>query len=721
MDTAVEEAAPSQTQPTQRPTWDDSPQVDPGREKLVKAWCDKIRRAEKFWEKDFKQMKKCRELARHGAYKDWLDSEAYVVPLVPRHVNTMVSALYAKDPRVEASPRKKLMYTVWDGTQASLQAAMQAQAMAQQANAALQQQAAQGQVVGPMPEIPVDPQAQAILDEIQQAKAYETMVARLGKTMALCWDYFTQEQKANFKAQMKALVRRTKINGVGYVKLGFQRALDKNPEITAGIADITSKIADIQARLALMEKEAPGYEEGSAEVEQLNISMQDLQSQETIVVREGPIFDFPRSDEIIFDTKIRHLKTLTGCRWYAHKLGDFSAEEVLETYKIDLKNAYTRYLPADKAPGAEKTDDACCRLYEVWDIETQMVFVVCDGYPDFVKQPAAPDVKIEGFSTIFPLVFNEVESDDGEIYPPSDVWLMRHPQFEYNRARQGLREHRNANRPKYVTPRGTLEETDKQKLTSAPAHAIIELDGLSSGEKVDDKIQRMDMIGIDPNQYQVEEHYKDTLRAVGTQEANMGGVSGGTATETSIAENSHQSGISDQIDELDDFLSVLAKSTGQLMLGELSYDTVKEIAGPGAVWPDHPMTRDMIAKDLFLSVRAGSSGRPNAAAELAKMERAAPYLIQMPGVNPEPLAEKFSTWLDIDMEKLYTAGIPSITAQNSMVGKMLSATQPGTGDPSTNPADQGGEGGDNEKNPQDNEPGSQPAFPAPNDTGLTSM
>src|ERR1044072_3998526 len=132
MDTAIDEATPS-VQTKARPSWDDTPQVELGRERLVKQWCDKICCAEKFWSKTFKRMKVCRQLARDGADQDWLDNDSYVVPLIPRHVNTMVSALYAKDPRVEAKPRKKLMYTVWDGTEASLQAAMQAkQAQMQQ-------------------------------------------------------------------------------------------------------------------------------------------------------------------------------------------------------------------------------------------------------------------------------------------------------------------------------------------------------------------------------------------------------------------------------------------------------------------------------------------------------------------------------------------------------------------------------------------------------------
>ena len=60
---------------------------------------------------------------------------------------------------------------------------------------------------------------------------------------------------------------------------------------------------------------------------------------------------------------------------------------------------------------------------------------------------------------------------------------------------------------------------------------------------------------IDPNLYNTGPALQDILRVVGTQEANLGGISGGTATESSIAEASRQSTLSSASDELDDMLS----------------------------------------------------------------------------------------------------------------------------------------------------------------------
>lgn len=676
--------------PSVTPTDTPAPEVPESRAKLVQDWLSKIKSAAKYWEQVFKRMRECQQLAVHGADKSWIDAGNYVVPIIPRHINQMVSLLYAKDPRAVATRRKTLMYQIWDGKNDTLQAALQVA----------------GQAVMTGMEVPFD--AAALLNEVKAAEDHNRMVDRMAKSLEILWSYYTAEQASGFKQQMKALVRRAKVNGVGYVKLGYQRILEPRPDVAAKIADATSQIQTIER---LLEENAQDpFSDDNKKLEELRLLLQDLQSQQMLIVREGPVFSFPQSTRVIVDPCCTHLKTFTGAGWVAEEF-DLTPEEVREIYKVDVGKTYTPYSEVKDPVWAQdkgKDKENKCRVYEVQDAKRQQCFVVCDGYPDFLVEPKAPDVKIERFWTIFALVFNEVESED-DLFPPSDVWLMRHTQAEYNRARQGLREHRVANRPKYFAAQGALEEVDKQKLTSAPAHAIIELSGMQPNEDVSKKVQRLEMVAIDPNQYQVEEHYKDMLRTAGSQEANLGATAGATATESSIAEQSRMSSVADNVDDLDDVLTDLAKATGQLMMLELAKETVDEIVGPGSVWPEAKPTREEINKDLLLTIKAGSSGRPNKASELANMERAAPYLMQMPGVNPEPLVRKYADHLDIDVDELYVAGMPSIMAVNAALGK--AAAQPATGNPETNPGDQGAQGATNAPNPEANEPQPQPAYP----------
>ena len=256
-------------------------------------------------------------------------------------------------------------------------------------------------------------------------------------------------------------------------------------------------------------------------------------------------------------------------------------------------------------------------------------------------------------------------------------------QHEYNRARQGLREHRRANRPKYAAPAGVLEEEDKQKLATHPANAVIELQALAAGQKVNDVIQPVGQIGIDPNLYEVRTIFDDIQLVVGAQEAQFGGLSKATATETSIAESARMSSLGANVDELDSFMSEVTRSTGQVLLAELSREEVVKIVGPGAAWPE--MTREEIMEEVFLEIEAGSTGKPNRAAELANIERIMPFLLQIPGMEPRWLAKELLKRLDdkLELDSAFADQVPSIVAMNMQ-------RRDGTGDPALAGAPGGG-------------------------------
>lgn len=690
--------------------------VKPATAALVKRWLKDIQESKEHWAPAFKRMDTCMHIAAEGGSKDWTSNEKnYVVGIVPRHINLSVSQLYARDPRAVAKRRRRLMYQIWDGDPLTLQQAVMAVQPPPGAVATPRGMVVPDPISGAPTAWTPDPNAMALVQEFEQVRQQNEMIDKLGKSLEIVFQYYAGEQANGFKAQMKQLVRRTKVCGVGYVKLLFQRERDfrPKPDVSAKIDDTRNQIAALEM---LMKQAGEGkIEADDAKMAELQSLMQQLMEQASVIVREGPLFEFPRSKEIIPSKKCRHLRTLAGAPWVAHEFS-MSVDEVQKVYNVDISGKFTEYKPDGTKKDDKESKDACkAKLYEVQNIELGQTFVVCEGHDNFVKAPAAPDVKIERFFTIFPLVFNEVESED-TIYPPSDVWLLRHAQDEYNRSRQGLKEHRVAARPRWATQKGVMSEPDKKKLSQAEAFDVVELTSLKPGVKIEDLLQAVPVPGIDPNVYEVQNYFIDVQRSVGTQEANFGGTSKGSATEASISEQSRSISVSDNVDDLDELLTELAKATGHLCLLELSKETVVEIVGPGAVWPEHDMSREEIAKDLYLNVKAASTGRPNKAADLANMERAGPMLMQVPGMNPKVLAERYCEPLDIDMEEAYVEGLPSIQAMNAMAGK----AQASTGDPATNPDDQGGKGANNARNTQQNEPQSQPAYPTSSDQPIST-
>lgn len=706
MQDAPREDAAKAAQPTGSD--ENKPEVAPARAALVKLWQGRVEKARAYWGPYFTRMEKCQEIAAEGGDEAWTkDDKNYVVPIINRHINLAVAQLYARDPRTAAKRRRRMMFKLWDGDPETYKQAMMAVQpppgiMPSSVPGTPPVDGATGQPWEP------DPNAMALIAEVEQAKAYTRMVEGLGKTLEILWTYYTSEQANGFKQQMKALVRRVKVNSVGYVKLLFQRELERHPEIGAQIDDATQALAVIEQRQKQLA--AGDLDADSAQAEELNLLVKNLRAQEYIVVREGPVFDFPETSCILPDPKVKHLKSLVGADWTAHEF-EMTPDEVEQTYGVKVKGCFTEFKPeTDKVTDDGEQPTKVARVYEIEHKKNGETLALCVGYPDFLREPGLPDVRIERFWTIFPLIFNEIEHKKRKI-PPSDVWLLRHPQSEINRSREALREHRIASRPKYGTPKGALDKSDKDALESGVAHKVVELKALKTGQSVDQLIQSIKPAPIDPNIYTTQEHLSDIERVVGTQEANLGGTSRGSATEASISEASRSASLTDNIDDLDDLLTEIAKAFAQLCLTELSKETVVEIVGPGAVWPETPQSREQIVKDLFLEIKAGSSGRPNAAAELAKLERGMPFLLQLPGLPPKPIAEKYVSLLDMgfDIDDVYVEGLPSIQAVNAMAAK--AAAQPSTGNPATDPGAQGNKGGQNAPKPRENEPQGQPAYP----------
>lgn len=694
----------------------EKPEIDPARQSLVKTWTKKIASAREYWEKKaFKTMRDNMQLARDGADKAWIDADNYVVPIINRHINQSVSQLYARNPKVLAKRKQRMMHTIWDGKAKSLLEASQA--------VLASMQTATGAASVGLPPPPPDPNALAIVEDAMKVQQYNDMMDRIAETLTLLQNHYLGEKASQYKQQLKAAVRRTKVCGVSYVKLGFQRILQHSPDLTAKVSDVTEQISRIERLMA--EQERGDIGEGSAKLEELRLMLADLQSQPMIPVKEGPIWMFPAATRIIIDPAVTQLKTLTGAGWVAEEY-PMTPAKIEEIYKVDVRKDYKKYendvererlLATD---GGDKQEEPAL-VWRVMNRETGQEFTVCDGYCDFLKEPTLPEVKISRFYDVFPLVFNETETEDGNVFPPSDVKQTRHIQLEFNRQRQGLREHRIQNKPAYIAAAAAFSEGDKAKLGNHASGELLEMVQMAPGEDIRNKLMAKPVVPIDPALYDVEPTYTDLLRTVGSQQANLGGTSGDTATESSIAEQSRSVAMSDNVDDLDEFLSLLADATGELMLRELSKETVLRIVGEGAVWPEDPETRDDIIEDISIDIKAGSSGRPNRAAELANMERGMPFLIQLPGVNPTPIGERYCDLLELDTEGMVVEGMPSIVAMNALMSKPPAAPgaaeggaqqQPGTGDGS-DPKAQGDKGGQNAPAAAENEPQSQPEYTPP--------
>lgn len=655
------------------------------RKALVKEMLESIESSRDFHKDAFKRMREDIKFARNPLPDGASEDNHYCANLVQRHIQQRTSSIYAKNPRASAKRRERLFYRVWDGKPESL---MQAQATMMAFEQMMADMGLNGLPVG-MDELPPEVvQAQALLQEVQEVEQQKQMLERTGKTLEILFHHSLTEQVPLFKTNAKQLVRRTVETGVGYIKLGFQRAMERSKEQMEQINDLTRQMERLE-ELAGGEEGESGSDREASERERLKSVLQALQSQPDVLVKEGLVYAFPRSTAIIVDKDCTYLKGFVGANFVAEEYY-FSPAEIKALYGKDLKKGdYTGYDGA----GVKSSEGSKCRVYEFYDRRDGLMYTLAEGYCDFLEEPQSPPVRLERFFPYFVLSFNDLESSDDDtkssIYPPSDVRLMRSHQLEYNRSREGLREHRIANRPQYGSRTGALEDKDKMALASGAAHEVIELN-VPQGQKVEDVIGQIKKHGIDPNLYDTSFVHDDMNRTLGTSEPQFGGgAEDATATAVSVGESARVVSQSSAIDDLDDLLTELARDAGVVMLQEYDVETVKRIAGPGAVWPE--LSRQDVADEIWLEIEAGSSGKPNRAAEVAMFERMVPLLVQIPGISPNWLAREAVKRLDdrLDLDSALAEGVPSITAMNRQMGA-----------PPEAPAGAEGEGGpDNEQKP----------------------
>jgi len=658
------EAAPYQApQEPQGIKRDPDPNAKDSMKALVKEWQGKIMRAKKHWERPIAGM---REDMDFYMGKQWpghrgAQDDRYVANLVQRHVQTRVAALYAKNPKAIAKRRNTLDFTLWEGDASQLESA----------NIANQQSL---QMAG-MP----DPHAMALMADVEQGFEKRRQLDKVGRTMEIIFHHIIETQ--NIKTHMKQLVRRTCVTGVGFVKIGYQRVMARRPEDVEKLTDITEQVKTLD-RLEQDLKDDK-FDNNSAKRAQLDLLKKELLEKDDIIIDEGIVFDFPQSQNIIVDTRCRQLQGFIGAEWVAQEF-ILTSDEIKEVYGVDLGTSFTRQ--ENKYSGSdEKSEADLAKVWEIYSKRDGLKYVIADGYPDFLVEPGCPEIKLKRFWPFFLLAFNEVESDR-DIYPPSDVRLIKPIQMEYNLARQRLREHRNANRPLYVTPVGMLSEGDVKKLMDRQPNEVIQLMSLQPGQAVNQLLQPVQPIQIDPSLYDTSMFMEDLFRVVGSQEANLGGGTGNTATEVSVAESSRMSSMGSNVDDLDEFLTELARAAGAVMLTLMDPATATKIAGPGAAWPT--LSSQAVAEELLLEIEAGSSGRPNKAADIAAFERLAPLLIQIPGIDPTWLAKEAIKRMDdgLDMSEAVRAALPSIVQMNAQ--KQMAQV-----DPAADPNMQGPAGG----------------------------
>jgi hypothetical protein len=742
-----------QTQPETDLEKAEDREVNTGRTALIKNWCAKINAAETYWDKRLfdrirydrlfvmgYQWQQAKELLQNAGPLP-LD-ERQVVNITQRHIKQQVATLYGKDPRIVCRHKDRMVLKLWDGTQTMVDEAMM---MARSAMAAAQSGA---------PMTPEDQQfirhqamqAQQILAEVSQYKVHKQRARAIAKTVEMVMDHCISEQPYNFKQKMKDMVRRALVCGLAHVKITYNKIWEPVP-------DKLRELERVKSQLAAIERMSKDVAEGELDPlndaggEELKNRLAQLNEEVEALVYEGLTFEYPDPTMLIFDPQMTNWRSHEGAMWVAEK--EYKRRsQIRDEYGIDVKGqgkeysvkqvygglgnegdatdafaAYTQAAHHDvgdtagsvgddtSSPSSSMTDAYYC-VYTVYDRSTGVTFKICEGVDDYISPPKAPDFAQEKFFPYHTLVFNEIDGQD-EVTPLSETHLIRPMQHEINSAAEGLLEHRIANRPGTMSRKGALDAQSKRNLSNRKAHENIEVNANDNDLALEKLLSPIPTNGIDPNLYETNTAYQNILRVVGSQEAEFGGTSGSTATEAAIAQGARSTASGSDVDALDEFLSELMRVGGQLVLSNMERETVMKIAGETAVWPE--LSREEINREFYMEIEAGSTGKPNQAAEIQNMQALAPFIYQLPGISPEYMARRMVRLLgdDVDLSEAIAAGQPSIQAMNAAAQSPGMPSQPKsggaaqTGDPSA-PQMQGQQGLQNQPSTQPDQVNSAP-------------
>ena len=171
-------------------------------------------------------------------------------------------------------------------------------------------------------------------------------------------------------------------------------------------------------------------------------------------------------------------------------------------------------------------------VYEYYD-KSGLQYCLADGYDDFLQEPMAPDVKVEAFYPIFPLVFNEVEHK--MCCATVDIKLLMPMQ---NSTTAPAKVCGSTAGPIVLSTARPVCWKKKIRQSWPPA-------ARSSNCKPWRLARRSTMspasaqIGIDPNLYEVKTIFDDVQLVVGHRKPTLAVCP--TATETNIAESSRMS------------------------------------------------------------------------------------------------------------------------------------------------------------------------------------
>lgn len=724
----------------------------------VKRWFSELEQARKYDEPAREQYVKDRRYARGDSGFE-VDAN-----IVGTNIDILESFLYARDPDFDVTPgpavRPPSVESLRDAVEEQMRAdprVVEAGRTAATAAMLLGTPQDQALMLGAQAE---EAMAEQLIraEVLRMRKAFQKRQREIKNFAETCeivgsrmWD------DASLKRRGRPLVRSGLTVGVGVLKASWQERTAPSPETVTAINDLQANIAKLRAlktelanggvwdKLKGMWLNWTGDDD--AKIAEYERQMQALESDKERVVARGFVVDNVNSEDFqvaLGYTIANHL----DAPWNAHRIfmryEDAKAEfpHLLEqrpdgsTTDGKLASA-KRYRPRQHVMVIDKTpfldNDITWRdadafvegngsaafeagqaagpcadwvaLWEIWDRDSNTVLTAIEGVKCWVK-PGWNPVTTTRFYPFFLYTTSEV---DGQRHPQSLVTRSAKLVNEYNRIGSAEAEHRRRVLPKIAFNSSQVDQDNASKLAKGAIGEMVPVELTNPQMTLDQVFRPVAYPAIDVALYDRSRIIAEIERIWGVQEALGGAVTvEKTATEADIQQQGFQARTGGRRDLLESMLSELALYTVEVARAYMTPEDVQLIAGPDAFWPPYEGPNDTL-RMLSVNIRAGSSGKPNTAAERQSWAATLPLLqngIQqigtLRGSSPQAIADSIEQLLRITAERSgERIDIDQLIPQADMAMPQGMAAAPGSAPvaPGSAPPAQGTEALPDESNP----------------------
>lgn len=639
----------------------------------VKVWLERIKEARDF----DKQVWESMAIAR--GYAAGVSAHLVSVNLIGSAIDVMKSFLYARNPDVAVVPARR---TSLPNLQRPIMPIPPENPMAQVS--ALTQQVAGPETPGaslltdPMVMAQLAPivqqyQAQLAVYQQEQAAYAMAMQAYIGEMQRRKEERSTRKRfsetmeillskawsLADLKGEARVAVGATLTTKIGWMKQAWHEDNGLDPVSTKKLASLQENIAQIDMLRAKM-ADGQSTENLDALRQQITEAIAGLNAATEVVTSRGMVIDSIPGEDMTVPIGVTRVAAACGdSPWLSQRI--FMHIELAKTTFKDVPEekwkSACRYsqvkpvmvvrVPEGDAPGlgvSERSDagqftqggpgssstemkagadgDFVC-IHELWDKTENMIRTLCEGMSCYVRVPHAPEIATTRFYPFYNMAFVEA---DGLRYPQSLVERSYGLQDEYNARRSSLQKQRSRAKQGILVDGGALDKDEAGKLKMSVEGELIVIDTTGDRKSIQNVFMEKPTVRLDPALYEVDSIRRDFEEMWGIQQALQGGVKvEQTATESQIQDQGFQSRTNFMREPLEALLNDMAVAGAEILLQRLTLADAQEFCGEGAVWPEAATVADL-ASLVNVQIKAGSTGKPNTAAERNAWAQTMPLL-----------------------------------------------------------------------------------------------